>query len=199
MDIQNNICTQDVLNLYFSVNSMKNISSYCGLTDARMRSSGKDLPVTSNLGQSCLIGPTKFSFSFSTAQILGTNLVETRFVVLSDELKLDMGFKKHKMYSVFYNQQFLFIVQTFRQSHSRRSSSASQSIKSNEINSDIERLVQLQLQLHEWKEEDLNNYKRKIAQQKEGPVDSSSEEISALGEAHIKESPKIGKSNKIRV
>ena len=88
---------------------------------------------------------------------------------------------------------FIFFVQTFRQSHSRRSSSASQSSKSNEINSDIERLVQLQLQLHEWKEEDLNNYKRKIAQKKEGPVDSSSEEISALGEAHIKESPKIGK------
>ena len=59
--------------------------------------------------------------------------------------------------------------------------------------------MQLQLQLHEWKEEDLNNYKRKIAQQKECPVDSSSEEISALGEAHIKESPKRGKSNQIRV
>ena len=53
--------------------------------------------------------------------------------------------------------------------------------------------MQLQLQLHEWKEEDLNNYKRKIAQQKEGPVDSSSEEISALGEARIKESPKRGR------
>ena len=57
-----------------------------------MRASEKDLPVTSNLGQSCLIGPTKFSFSFSTAQILGTNLVETRFVVLSDELKIGHGF-----------------------------------------------------------------------------------------------------------
>ena len=60
-------------------------------------------------------------------------------------------------------------------------------------------MVQLQLQLHEWKEEDLNNYKRKIAQQKEGPVDSSSEEISALGEARIKESPKRGISNQIRL
>ena len=44
MDIQNNICTQDVLNLYFSVNSMKNLSSYCGLTDSRMRASDTDLP-----------------------------------------------------------------------------------------------------------------------------------------------------------
>ena len=44
-DIQNNICTQHVLNLYFSGNSMNNLSSYCGLTDSRMRASDKDLPV----------------------------------------------------------------------------------------------------------------------------------------------------------
>ena len=44
-DIQNNICTQHVLNLYFSCNSMNNLSSYCGLTDSRMRASDTDLPV----------------------------------------------------------------------------------------------------------------------------------------------------------
>ena len=44
-DIQNNICTQQVVNLYFSLNSMNNISSYCGLTGARMRASEKDLHV----------------------------------------------------------------------------------------------------------------------------------------------------------
>ena len=38
-------CTQHVLNLYFSGNSMNNLFSYCGLTDARMRASEKDLPV----------------------------------------------------------------------------------------------------------------------------------------------------------
>ena len=42
---KNNICTQHVLNLYFSGNSKNNILSYCGLTDARIRSSEKDLPV----------------------------------------------------------------------------------------------------------------------------------------------------------
>ena len=47
-DIQNNICTQHVLNLYFSGNSMSNLLSYCGLTDSRMRASDTDLPV--NLG-----------------------------------------------------------------------------------------------------------------------------------------------------
>ena len=45
-DIQNNICTQHVLNLYFSCNSMNNLSSYCGLTDSRMRASDTDLPGT---------------------------------------------------------------------------------------------------------------------------------------------------------
>ena len=44
-DIQNNICTQHVLNLYFSGNSMNNLSSYCGLTDSRMIASDTDLPV----------------------------------------------------------------------------------------------------------------------------------------------------------
>ena len=44
-DIQNNICAQHILNLDFSGNSMNNISSYFGLTDARMRASEKDLPV----------------------------------------------------------------------------------------------------------------------------------------------------------
>ena len=44
-DIQNNICTQHVVNLYFLGNSMNNLSSYCGLTDSRMRASDTDLPV----------------------------------------------------------------------------------------------------------------------------------------------------------
>ena len=48
-DIQKNICTQHVLNLYFSGNSMNNLLSYCGLTDSRMRASDTDLPVTSHL------------------------------------------------------------------------------------------------------------------------------------------------------
>ena len=48
-DIQNNICTQHVVNLYFSGNSMNNLSSYCGLTDSRMRASDTDLPVAFSL------------------------------------------------------------------------------------------------------------------------------------------------------
>ena len=44
-DTQNNNCTQLVLNLHFSGNLMNNLLSYCGLPDARMRASKKDLPV----------------------------------------------------------------------------------------------------------------------------------------------------------
>ena len=46
-------CRQHVLNLYFSGNSMNNLSSYCGLTVSRMRASDTDLPVLS-----CKVGPT---------------------------------------------------------------------------------------------------------------------------------------------
>ena len=34
--------------LYFLGNSMRNLLSHCGLTDARMRASEKELPVTQN-------------------------------------------------------------------------------------------------------------------------------------------------------
>ena len=41
-----NVKTQDVLSLYYSGNSKKNLMSYHGLIDARMRASDKDLPVS---------------------------------------------------------------------------------------------------------------------------------------------------------
>ena len=42
---KNNFCAQLVLNLYFSENSITNLLSYCGLTDARVRASDTELPV----------------------------------------------------------------------------------------------------------------------------------------------------------
>jgi len=42
---KNNFCKQHVANLCFSWKSMNNLSSYCGLTESRMRSSDIDLPV----------------------------------------------------------------------------------------------------------------------------------------------------------
>ena len=34
-------------NMYWTYNSMNNLSSYCGLVDAKIRASDKDLPVAS--------------------------------------------------------------------------------------------------------------------------------------------------------
>ena len=51
--MSNNFCTQHVLPrfelgifMYWTCNSMKNLSSYCGLVDAKIRASDKDLPVS---------------------------------------------------------------------------------------------------------------------------------------------------------
>ena len=44
-NIQNNICTQHVLNLYFLGNSINNLSSYSWLTYSRMRASDTELHV----------------------------------------------------------------------------------------------------------------------------------------------------------
>ena len=47
---KNQFFTQHFLNMYFPGNTMNSLLSYCGLTDARVRASEKDLPVTkSNL------------------------------------------------------------------------------------------------------------------------------------------------------
>ena len=42
---KSNFCTQHVLNLYFSGDSMNSLSSYCGLKDSKMRASDTDLPI----------------------------------------------------------------------------------------------------------------------------------------------------------
>ena len=52
-DIQNNLCSQHVLNMfmYWTRNSMNNLLSYyCGLVDARISYSKKDLPVFCCIG-----------------------------------------------------------------------------------------------------------------------------------------------------
>ena len=52
LNVRNNFCTQDVLPrfelgifIYWTCNSMNNLSSYCGLVDEKIRASDKDLPV----------------------------------------------------------------------------------------------------------------------------------------------------------
>ena len=55
LNVWNNFCTQHVLPsfelgivMYWTSNSMNNLTSYCGLVDAKIRASDKDLPVNSN-------------------------------------------------------------------------------------------------------------------------------------------------------
>ena len=69
---KNNFCTQLVVNLYFWGNSMNNLLSYCGLIDARMRASIKELPVTfgCNLSRYFLMTLN----SLNTFQDLGVDL-----------------------------------------------------------------------------------------------------------------------------
>ena len=59
LNVRNNFCTQHVLSrielgifMYWTCNSMNNLSSYCGLVDAKIRASDKDLPVCT-----CVNGP----------------------------------------------------------------------------------------------------------------------------------------------
>ena len=54
-NVGNNFCTQHVLPrfelgifMYWTCNSMNNLLSYCGLVDAKIRPSDKDLPVSVN-------------------------------------------------------------------------------------------------------------------------------------------------------
>ena len=44
-------CSELVIFMYGSGNSMNNLSSYCGLVDARIKASDKDLPVHNKKGE----------------------------------------------------------------------------------------------------------------------------------------------------
>ena len=77
LNVRNNFCTQHVLPrfelgifMYSTCNSMNNLSSYCGLVDAKIRASDKDLPVKQeNLGRSSNL--SRFPWiSFADANIL---------------------------------------------------------------------------------------------------------------------------------
>ena len=55
LNVGNNFCTKHVLPrfevgifMYWTCNSINNLSSYCGLVDAKIRASDKDLPVQHN-------------------------------------------------------------------------------------------------------------------------------------------------------
>ena len=73
---QNNFCKQHVLNLYFLGNSMNNILSYCGLTDARTKASEKDLPVQS-ISSWLLLAEIKWTVHVALPMQMDHNAVQT--------------------------------------------------------------------------------------------------------------------------
>ena len=65
LNVRNNLCTQRVLPrfelgtfMYRTCNSMNNLQSYCGLVDAKIRASDKDLPVKPFHLKNCNIAST---------------------------------------------------------------------------------------------------------------------------------------------
>ena len=57
LNVRNNFCTQHVLPRFElgTCNSMNNLSSYCGLADAKITASDKDLPVLGRYNFGCCI------------------------------------------------------------------------------------------------------------------------------------------------
>ena len=63
-------CSELVIFMYWTRNSMNNLLSYCGLVDARIRASDKDLPVNLHY---CTSKPSSFSGNFRLHTYLLTN------------------------------------------------------------------------------------------------------------------------------
>ena len=62
LNVRNNFCTQNVLlrfelgiSMCWTWNLMNNLSSYCGLVDAKIRASDKDLPVQIQIGLELIV------------------------------------------------------------------------------------------------------------------------------------------------
>ena len=46
-------CSELAIFMYWTNNSMKNMSSYCGLVDAKIKASDKDLPAQETITHAC--------------------------------------------------------------------------------------------------------------------------------------------------
>ena len=96
-DIQNNICTQHVLNLYFLGDSMNNLSSYCGLTDSKMRASDTDLPVKTFI----------YSLQHPSFNQLNSCIISNSLLQLHQVIEVDSFLKITVMYDDKYKLQLL--------------------------------------------------------------------------------------------
>ena len=100
-----NFCTQHVVNLHFSGNSMNNLQSYCELTDARMRASEKDSPVKKGKQPNYKILVT--GKSFSEALILAS-------VNPQHDKRLFIEFPEKYKFRTCCAQKLLFFVLKFK-------------------------------------------------------------------------------------
>ena len=96
-DIQNNFCTQHelVFFLYWSRESMNNLSSYCGLTDSRMSASDTDLPVPTYIhfkNQRCLKMSIKLNFYLKLTLNFATSFRWTNMTSILSFLKNKISF-----------------------------------------------------------------------------------------------------------
>ena len=67
---KHNFCTHYVVYLYFSMNSMNNLLSYCRLKDSKMRASHTDLPVHSSSKHEGTYKTQKSANNFNLSYIL---------------------------------------------------------------------------------------------------------------------------------
>ena len=86
LNVGNNSCTQHVLPrfklgnfMYWTCNSMNNLSSYCGLVVAKIRASDKDLPVLSRSIYESLIIKILFSQIYTNLQCFSQGFLNNRF------------------------------------------------------------------------------------------------------------------------
>ena len=71
LNVKNNFCRFELgIFMYWSCNSMNNLSSYCGLVDAKIRASDKDLPVHNVISRK---NYASFFFADQSSTNLGLN------------------------------------------------------------------------------------------------------------------------------
>ena len=102
LNVRNNFCIQHVLHrprfelvifMYWTCDSMNNLSSYCGLVDAKIRAFDKDLPVCTILscqlfwatfGELSNLSVLRIHFTWALASILRHNIFKVCYYLFSE-------------------------------------------------------------------------------------------------------------------
>ena len=87
-------CSELGIFMYWTCNSMNNLSSYCGLADAKIRASDKDLPVPLNLTGQNFQNHSDYLMRFLPLCKLGAQIHLRQLHSLSRLLSFDRHFNK---------------------------------------------------------------------------------------------------------